>query len=195
MSYTLFIKNMVCSRCKMVLKAELEKLGLQPLRIDLGEIELPAEPSVGQSQALDQALQVLGFERIDDRRSRIIERIKTNILTWVQSAGDRTNQNLSDYLAGALHLEYSYLSKLFSEVEGITVEQYYIRQRIERAKELIRYDELSFSEIADRLGYSSVAHLSNQFKKVTGLSPSFFKANPQVKRKNLEDLGGLILPE
>jgi AraC-like DNA-binding protein len=173
----------------MVLKAELEKLGLQPLRIDLGEIELPTEPSVGQLQALDQTLQALGFERIDDRRSRIIERIKTNILAWVQGTDERSSQNLSYHLSETLLLEYSYLSKLFSEVEGITIEQYYIRQRIEKAKELIRYDELSLSEIADRLGYSSVAHLSNQFKKVTGLSPSFFKANPQVKRKNLEDLG------
>jgi AraC-like DNA-binding protein len=189
MTHTLFIKNMVCSRCKMVLKAELEKIGLQPLRIDLGEIDLRHEPSIEQLQSLDQALQPLGFERIDDRKSRIIEKIKTNIVSWVQSTEERTAQNLSDQLSETLHLEYSYLSKLFSEVEGITIEQFYIRLRIEKAKELIRYDELSLSEIADRLGYSSVAHLSNQFKKVTGLSPSFFKANPQVKRKSLDTLG------
>ena len=184
----LYIKNMVCSRCRMAVQAELEKAGLHPLTVELGEVEIGSQPSREQLQRLDGSLRKLGFELIDDKKSRIIEKIKNSIVTLVHHSEDHVGVNLSDYIAGQLHYEYNYLSNLFSEVEGTTIEKYYISQKIEKVKELLVYDELSLSEIADQLGYSSVAYLSSQFKKVTGLTPTYYKSLKEHKRKNIEDL-------
>lgn len=184
----LYIKNMVCSRCKMVVQAELENAGLQPLHVELGEIEIKEAPTTLQHTQLDAALKKLGFELIDDKKSRIIEKIKTLIVTLIHHSDQYININLSHYLSASLNYEYGYLSNLFSEVEGITVEKYFIAQKIEKVKELLMYDELSLSEIAHRFNYSSVAYLSAQFKKTTGLTPTFFKSMKEHKRKNIEEL-------
>ncbi|MBS1946277.1 MAG: helix-turn-helix transcriptional regulator [Bacteroidetes bacterium] len=184
----LYIKNMVCNRCKMVVRSELEKAGLLPLSVDLGEAEIKNRPTKNQLQAFGASLKQLGFELIDDKKSRIIEKIKNEIIKIVHHSGENISINLSDHLSAALHYDYGYLSNLFSEVEGATIEKYFISQRIEKVKELLVYDELSLSEIADKLGYSSVAYLSSQFKKVTGLTPTFYKSMKEHKRKNIEDL-------
>ena len=184
----LYIKNMVCSRCRMAVQAELEKAGLHPLTVELGEVEIGSKPSKEELRRLDGALRKLGFELIDDKKSRIIEKIKNCIVTLVHHSSEFIGVNLSDYIAGQLHYEYTYLSNLFSEVEGTTIEKYFIAQKIEKVKELLVYDELSLSEIADQLGYSSVAYLSSQFKKVTGLTPTYYKSLKDHKRKNIEDL-------
>ena len=184
----LFIKNMVCSRCKMVVKSELEKLNIRPLEVDLGEIEIEKPPSKQQLDKLRISLKQLGFELIDDKKGRIIEKIKTLIVKRVHYPENDPSENLSDLITSKIHYDYSYLSNLFSEVEGTTIEKYYIAQKIERVKELLVYDELSLSEIADQLEYSSVAYLSAQFKKITGLTPTFYKGLKDHKRKNIEDL-------
>ncbi|MBS1600789.1 MAG: helix-turn-helix transcriptional regulator [Bacteroidetes bacterium] len=184
----LYIKNMVCSRCKMVVKAELEKINMHPEFVELGEIELKELPSKEQLEKLNISLKHLGFELIDNKKSRTIERIKNLIVKLVHDPDDHINENLSDYISGKLHHDYSYLSNLFSEVEGTTIEKYFILQKIEKVKELLMYDELSLSEIADKLNYSSVAYLSAQFKKVTGLTPTFYKSMREHKRQNIEDL-------
>lgn len=182
----LYIKNMVCDRCKMVVKSELEKLGINPSKIDLGEVTL--DKPIGQTliQQVKSILSTLGFELIDDKRSRLIEQIKTLIIELVHYNNNELKINLSDYLSQKLHHEYNYISNLFSEVEGTTIEKYFIAQKIERVKELLVYDELTLSEIAFRLNYSSTAHLSSQFKKVTGLTPSHFKEIKASKRKPLD---------
>jgi AraC-like DNA-binding protein len=172
----------------MVVRSALEKIGLHPLSVDLGEIELETPPTKEQTARLDPALRKLRFELIDDKKSRIIGQIKTQIIKLVHHPEDRRTINLSEYIATRLHYEYTYLSNLFSEVEGTTIEKYFIAQKIEKVKEWLVYDELSLSEIADRLGYSSVAHLSAQFKKTTGLTPTFYKSLKDHKRKNIEDL-------
>ncbi|WNM17982.1 helix-turn-helix domain-containing protein [Flavobacterium capsici] len=184
----LYIKNMVCSRCKMVVKSELEKLGLHPTMIELGEIEITEKDITPQKEALAAALQSLGFELIDDKKSKTIEKIKNLIVDLVHNKDNEIKVNLSDYITNHINQDYNSLSNLFSEVEGTTIEKYYIQQRVEKIKELIMYDELSLSEIAFQLNYSSIAHLSNQFKKVTGFSPSYFKSLKDKKRKQIEDL-------
>ncbi|RRN78101.1 AraC family transcriptional regulator [Pseudoxanthomonas sp. SGD-10] len=184
----LFIKNMVCNRCIMAVQSELEKQELSPKSISLGEVELEEEPSVEQKSKLSTALEKLGFEMIDDKKSRLIESIKTTIIDLVHHQDNGAKVNLSDLLSDRLHHDYNYLSNLFSEVEGTTIEKYFIAQKIEKVKELLVYDELSLSEIAFRLNYSSVAYLSNQFKKVTGLSPSHFKNLKENKRKPLDNV-------
>lgn len=185
---TLYIKNMVCSRCRMVVRQELEKVDIQFTSIELGEIELAKEPSSEQMDRLSAGLKMQGFELIDDKKSRMIEKIKNTIVKLIHHSDDHIKTNLSNYISDALHHDYTYLSNLFSEVEGTTIEKYFIAQRIEKAKELLVYDELSISEISDRLGYSSVAYLSSQFKKITGLTPSFYKSLKGHKRKNIEEL-------
>ncbi len=185
----LYIKNMVCSRCKMVVKAELEKAGLHPISVELGEVELENEPPPEVLDQLNISLQKLGFEIIDDRKSRIIEKIKNAIVELIHhKSKEDLAVNLSDYIAQKLNYDYNYLSNLFSEVQGITIEKYFISQKIEKVKELLMYDELTISQIADSLGYSSVAYLSNQFKKQTGLTPSFYKSLKPNSRRNIEDL-------
>ena len=184
----IYIKNMVCHRCRIAVRSELEKMGLRVLDVQLGEASVDGELSPGQLAVLEQNLEALGFGLMDDKRSRLIERIKSLIIERVQDESGDPNVNLSDYLVDRLHHDYSYLSALFSEVEGTTIEKYAIAQKIEKVKELLVYDELSLSEIAYRLSYSSVAHLSNQFKKVTGLTPGYFrKMKPRI-RKPLDEV-------
>lgn len=184
----LFIKNMVCSRCRMVVKDQLEKAGLHPLSVALGEVEIAEDLSKEKRTALDLSLRSLGFEIMDTKKSQVIERIKSLIISLVHHSDDLLSTNLSSYITSKIPHDYSYLSNLFSEVEGTTIEKYFINQRIEKVKELLVYDEFSLSEIAERLGYSSVAYLSNQFKKVTGFTPSYFKSLKEHKRKNIEEL-------
>lgn len=179
---------MVCSRCKMVVKEILNELGLHPVRMELGEIELEEEDLSQVHQQLKTALQAVGFDLLDDKKTKSIEKVKNAITNLVQNQNNRLDRNLSDFLVEELHQDYSALSNLFSEVEGITIEKYYILQKIEKVKELLVYDELTLSEIAFQLNYSSVAYLSNQFKKVTGLTPSHFKKIGAIKRRPLEDL-------
>lgn len=172
----------------MAVGAELEKAGIPYLGIDLGEIEVARQPTAAQLTRLSDDLNKLGFELIDDKKSRIIEKIKNTIVELIHHSEEIIKVNLSDHLAGKLHYDYSYLSNLFSEIEGTTIEKYYIAQRIEKVKELLVYDELTLSEIAHKLGYSSAAYLSGQFKKVTGLTPSHFKTLKEHKRQNIEEL-------
>ncbi len=179
---------MVCSRCKMVVKSQLENMGYHPLSVSLGEIEMEGDLSKDQLLLLDAALRSAGFEIIDNKKSQTIEKIKNAIVTLVHHSDHNLKTNLSEYITSQIPQDYNYLSNLFSEVEGTTIEKYFIAQRIEKVKELIVYDELSLSEIAWQLGYSSVAYLSNQFKKITGFTPSYFKSLKEDKRKNIEEL-------
>lgn len=188
----LFIKNMVCNRCKMAVESRLEALGLHPTSVELGEVYIAEESlTTAQEAQLKTELEQLGFELIDDRKSRMIEKIKGIIINMVhhQDLDEQPKLKLSEVIAAALHYDYPYLSKLFSEVEGITIEQYLINQKIEKVKELLVYDELNLSGIAFRMGYSSVAHLSAQFKKITGLPPSHFRHIGQQHRKPLDEVG------
>lgn len=184
----LYIKNMVCSRCKMVVKSELEKLGLQLFSVELGEVETVNEISDFEKKEIINRLKLFGFELIDDKKSRTIEKIKTLIIDLVHKKNNHINTNLSDYIASHLLQDYNTISNLFSEVENTTIEKYFIQQKIEKVKELLMYDEMNLSEIAFQLNYSSVAHLSNQFKKTTGFSPTYFKQLKNKKRKQIEDL-------
>jgi AraC family transcriptional regulator len=174
---TLYIKNMVCDRCKLVVTQELEKLGLHPQKTELGQVEIQeSNLSPQQQHQIDAALKAVGFERIDDRKARLIETVKNKVRQTIHHSGRVSLKvNWSTILSEEVHYDYGYISSLFSSMEGTTLEHYIIRQKIERAKELLFYDELTLTEIADVLGYSSVAHLSAQFKKVTGLTPSDMK--------------------
>jgi YesN/AraC family two-component response regulator len=179
---------MVCNRCIMAVKNELEKFGHQPLNITLGEVLLSNEMTDNEKEIFGQQLKVLGFEIIDDKKSQIVGQIKSSIIEIVHHQNGDLKSNLSDYLSNRLHHDYTYLSNLFSETEGITIEKYFIAQKIEKVKELLVYDELSLSEIAAKMNYSSVAYLSNQFKKVTGLTPTYFKNIKESKRRPLDEL-------
>jgi len=179
---------MVCNRCKMVVKSELERLGYTPISIELGEVEIAEKESKIDEKLLGKTMLDLGFELLNDKKSRLIEQVKTLIINLVHYQNNKLDTNLSDYISHKLHQEYSAISKLFSETEGTTIEQYFIAQKIEKVKELLVYDELSLSEIADQLHYSSVAYLSSQFKKVTGFTPSHFKQIKENKRKPLHDV-------
>jgi YesN/AraC family two-component response regulator len=183
---------MVCQRCVQSVAEAFASLGLHVNKIELGEVELEEEQlSPEQFNGLDLMLEERGFERIDDRKARLIESIKNKVIKMIHHSDhvDR-RYNWSTQLAEELHYDYNYLSNLFSGVEGITLEQYIIRQKIERVKELLFYDELSLSEIANKLGYSSVAHLSAQFKKITGLTPSELKKSRQIS-SNRKPLDGV----
>lgn len=182
----LYIKNMVCNRCIMAVEQVLKGLSVQPESVSLGEVILGKKLSTEQKKQFDSRLTELGFELIDDRKSQLIERIKGVIIELVHYRDNNSKMNLSSILSEKLKLDYNYLSNLFSDVEGITIEKYFIAQKIEKVKELLVYDELSLSEIAYQLNYSSVAYLSNQFKKVTGLTPSRFKKIGENKRKPLD---------
>ncbi len=179
---------MVCSRCKLVVKSELEKLGLQLLTVDLGEVETVVPILENQKQEVATNLKIFGFELIDDKKSRIIDKIKTLIIDLVHEQNSQLNTNLSTFLSSQLLQDYTSLSNLFSEVEDTTIEKYFIKQKIEKVKELLMYDEKTLSEIAYQMNYSSVAYLSNQFKKVTGFTPSHYKKLKDKKRKQIEDL-------
>lgn len=183
----LYVKNMVCDRCILVVRQQLEKAGIDYKNVQLGEVELGEAPTEQQMQQLKDQLQQLGFEILDDKKSTIVEKIKNTIIQLIQHADDEVlTKKLSVLLEEKMQMDYHYLTTLFSSIEGITIEKYVILQRIEKAKELLMYDELSLSEIADQLGYSSVQHLSNQFKKTTGLTPSYFKQLKENKRKPLD---------
>lgn len=184
----LYIKNMVCNRCILVVKQELEKLSIGSCRVTLGEVETDTQPPKEKVEQLSKNLGALGFELLDNSKQQLIEKIKNIIIQQVHHSEEENRYNFSEILSKSLHKDYSYLSSLFSNVEGITIEKYTINQKIEKVKELIIYDELSLSEIAYKLGYSSVAHLSNQFKKVTGLTPSYFKQVGKNKRNSLDKI-------
>lgn len=183
------IKNMVCDRCKMAVEQVLKEAKLTPERIDLGEVWVSDRPTEAQLAQLKTRLEALGFELLDDQRQQIIERMKTAIIELVHHHQGDKGLNLSTYLAQLLHRDYSALSKLFSEVTGLTIERYFIMQRIERVKELIRYDELTLTEIAYQMNYSSVAHLSSQFRRVTGMTPTQFRFMKTAQRANLDEVG------
>lgn len=179
---------MVCDRCILVVKQELDKLNLVAASIKLGEVQLAKEPNEKQLAQLKERLDLLGFELLDDAKKKLIEKIKNIIVEQIHYSDADDKHNFSEILSQKVHKDYSYLSGLFSEVEGITIEKYIILQKVEKAKELLVYDELSLSEISYKLAYSSVAHLSAQFKKVTGLTPSHFKKLGGIHRKPLDKI-------
>lgn len=179
---------MVCNRCILVVEELFRKMDIQPLSVELGVVVLPRELSSSEQEGLEHALGSLGFELLDGKRERQTEQVKNLIVGLVHYSDEALKVNLSDYIAQRLSLDYNYISTLFSEVEGTTIEKYFIAQKIEKVKELLVYDELSLSEIADRLNYSSAAHLSTQFKKVTGLTPSHFKRIGEQRRKPLDEV-------
>jgi AraC-like DNA-binding protein len=179
---------MVSLRCKMVVKDELQRLGINCQSIDLGVIEVEKGISDEQMEKLANNLRKSGLELLDDKRNILVERIKCVIIEMIHYSDEVPKVNDSDYISKKLGYDYTYLSNTFSEVKGITIQHYIITHKIERAKELLLYDELTLTEIAYKLNYSSVAHLSNQFKKITGLTPSYFKEMKDKRLKNLEDL-------
>lgn len=185
---------MVSTRCKMAVKEELKKLGLHFTPVELGEVEIMENISVEQREQLKTALLVSGLELMDDKRSVLIEKIKNTIIEMVHHTdGETIKTNFSDFLSEKLNHDYTYMANLFSEVQGTTIAQFMIAHKIERIKELMIYDELNITEIAWKMNYSSVAHLSNQFKKMTGLSPSHFKQLKDKRRSPLEEIG-IALP-
>jgi AraC-like DNA-binding protein len=184
----LYIKNMVSLRCKMVVRSELEKMQLKHAIIELGEVEIMENLSGKKRDQLKAALLKSGLELMDDQRAILVEKIKNIIVEMIHYTDELPKVNFSEYLSKKLNQNYSHLANLFSEVKGITIEHFIIIHKIERVKELIIYDELNLTEIAYKLHYSSVAHLSTQFKKVTGLTPSFFKSLKNKKRTVLENL-------
>lgn len=184
----LYIKNMVCNRCIMVVRSILKQNGIEPESVTLGEVMTDSSLTASRLSHLRDSLDSAGFEMIDDKRSRLIEKTKTAIIELVHRNNTGLRVNLSDYLHEILQTDYSGLSSLFSEVEGITIEKYYIAQKIERVKELLFYDELSLKEIAFQLHYSSVAHLSAQFKSVIGLTPTQYKKLNEKPRKPLDQV-------
>ena len=184
----LYVKNMVCNRCIKVVKEELEKLGIEVKKITLGEVEISKPLNKETAVKVEKVLEENGFELIHDRRVNIIESIKSLIIKTIYNNESYLSEgkNFSVIIENEIGLEYHYLSSLFSSLESITIEQFIILQKIERAKELLKYGELTLSEIAYKLGYSSVQHLSNQFKKVTGLTASEFKNITKNMRKPLD---------
>ncbi|MEI6682501.1 MAG: helix-turn-helix domain-containing protein [Bacteroidota bacterium] len=184
----LYIKYMVSIRCKMVVKEELKKMGLHHLTVDLGTVEVMEDISEQQREQLKIALRRSGLELMDDKKAILIEKIQNVIIEMIHYSDELPKTNFSDYLCEKLDYDYTYLANIFSETKGITIEHFMILHKIERVKELIIYDELNLSEIAWKLHYSSVAHLSHQFKKVTGLTPSFFKSLKTKKRSALENV-------
>ncbi len=179
---------MVSIRCKMLVKEELQKLGLHFINVNLGEVTIMENITEPQREALRNALHTSGLELMDDKRAMLIEKIKNVVIEMIHYADDLPKTNFSDYLAEKLNYDYTYLSNLFSETQATTIEHFIIVHKIEKVKELITYDELNLTEIAYKLHYSSVAHLSHQFKKITGLTPSFFKGLKNKKRNNIDNL-------
>jgi len=177
---------MVCNRCIMVVENEFVKMGYNPVKVQLGEVEVRGGLTVEEIAKIDAHLKKFGFEIIDDAKSRIIEKIKNLIIQLIHHSNEEIKENYSTYIESHLNKDYNYLSNLFSDIEGTTIEKYIINQKIEKVKELLVYDELTLSEIAYKLGYSNVAHLSTQFRKVTGLTPTHFKQIKENKRKPLD---------
>ncbi|MTI41192.1 AraC family transcriptional regulator [Fulvivirga lutimaris] len=179
---------MVSLRCKMMVKEELSKLGIHYVVLDLGVVEVLEDITIEQRAELKMNLLKSGLELLDDKRSILIERIKNVIIEMIHHTDELPKVNYSDYISEKLDYDYTYLANTFSEVKGITIQQFIIINKIERAKELLIYDELSLTEISYKLHYSSVAHLSNQFKKITGLTPTFYKELKDKRKLNLEDV-------
>lgn len=179
---------MVSARCKMVVKEELKKLGLHFIVVDLGEVEIMETLSAIQREHLKSVLLQSGLELMDDKRAVLIEKIKNVIIEMVHHTEEAMKVNFSDYLSKKLDHDYTYMANLFSEVQGSTIEHFIISHKIERIKELIIYGELNITEISQLMNYSSVAHLSNQFKKSTGLSPSHFKQLKDKRRSPIEEI-------
>ena len=184
----LYIKHMVSNRCKTAVKEELKKLGLHFIVVELGEVEIMEDISTEQREEIKAALLLTGLELMDDKRSILIEKIKNAVIEMIHHSSELMKTNFSSYLSEKLNHNYTYLANLFSEVQGTTIEQFIISHKIERIKELIIYGDMNITEIAWEMNYSSVAHLSNQFKKVTGLTPTFFK---KMKHKRLIALENL----
>lgn len=184
----LYIKNMVCDRCKMAVEHELRNLGLTPTKVELGVVCVKEEVDSECRAKIRAGLEALGFELLEDRQQQTVDRIKSLIIELVHYRNNKSGTNLSAYLSEQLGSDYSALSKLFSENTGMTIEKFFILQKTERIKELLFYGEMSLSEIADMMNYSSVAYLSTQFKNITGMTPSQFKA---LKEKNLTQLDKL----
>ena len=186
---TLYIKNMVCDRCKAAVKNALQSLGLKPVSVELGIADIEDEIDKDKTDEIRTTLCDLGFELLEDKQKQIIDRIKSEIIELVHYKDNKSDVNLSTHLSGKLATDYSTLSKLFSESTGMTIERYVILQKIERVKELLFYDEMSVSEIALKMNYSSTAYLSTQFKSVTGMTPSQFKAAGKKSLKQLDKVG------
>jgi AraC-like DNA-binding protein len=182
---------MVSNRCKMAVKEVLKSLGLHFILVDLGEVEIMEDITSDQREQVKTDLLKSGLELMDDKRAILIEKIKNIIIEMVHYTDAMIKTNFSDFLSEKLNYDYTYLANLFSEVQGTTIEHFIISHKIERIKELIIYDELNITEIAYKMNYSSVAHLSNQFKKVTGLSPSHFKLLKDKKHNPIEEVGNL----
>jgi len=189
----IYVKYMVSNRCKMAVKEELKKLGLHFIVVDLGEIDIMETLTLEQHDELKAGLLNSGLELMDDKRAVLIEKIKNVITEMIHYSDEVPKMNYSDFISEKLDYDYTYLSNLFSEIKGITIQQFIIVNKIERAKELLLYDELNLTEISYKLNYSSVAHLSNQFKKVTGLSPTHFKQLKDKRRIPLEEIGNTEL--
>ena len=184
----LYIKYMVSLRCKMVVKQELQRLGLHYVNVDLGTIEILEDITKSQRKELRKNLKAFGLILLDNKRNILIAKIKALIIEMIHYSDELPKVNYSDYISEKLGYDYTYLANTFSEVKGITIQQFIIINKIERVKELLLYDELNLTEISYKLDYSSVSHLSNQFKKVTGLTPSYFKKLKKQRFGNLEDL-------
>jgi len=184
----LYIKYMVSLRCKMMVMEELKKIGLNYVTVDLGVVEIREDISQEQHNLLKENLLKSGLELLDDKKSILIEKIKNVIVEMIHYTDELPQVNYSDYISEKLNYDYTYLSNIFSEVKGITIQQFIIIHKIERAKELLLYNDLNLTEISYKLHYSSVAHLSNQFKKITGLTPTFYKKLKEKRNKNLENL-------
>ena len=172
----------------MVVKTELENIGVRYVDVKIGEVNTVEDVSRDKLDQLDLALRKAGLMLMDDKKSILVEKIKAAVIELVHYTDDQIKTNLSDYLSEKLNYDYTYLANLFTEVKGITIEKFYLTHKIEKVKELIVYDELNLSEIAHKLHYSSVSHLSNQFKKITGLTPSHFKKLKNKRRRTLEDV-------
>ncbi|MBK9508409.1 MAG: helix-turn-helix transcriptional regulator [Cytophagaceae bacterium] len=187
----LYIKYMVSNRCKMLVKESLKNLGLHFIIVDLGVVEIMETLTPEQMDLLKIVLKEAGLELMDNKRAMLIERIKNVVVEMVHYSDELPKTNFSDFLSEKLNHDYTYLANLFSEVQGSTIEHFIIAHKIERIKELIIYDEMNITEIAYKMNYSSVAHLSSQFKKVTGLTPTHFKQLKDKKRSPIEDIGNL----
>lgn len=184
----LFVKYMVSQRCKMIVKDELKNLGIQFVSVDLGIVEINDDITQEQHDQLKKNLIKSGLELLDDKKSILILKIKNLIIEMIHYSEELPKVNYSDFISDKLNLDYTYLSNVFSEVTGITIQHYIIINKIEKIKEYLLYDEFNLTEISYRLHYSSVAHLSNQFKKVTGLTPTFYKKLKQKRKINIENL-------
>ena len=184
----IYIKYMVSLRCKMFVKDELKKIGLNSVSVELGMVEVPDDITEQQLEVLSDGLKKGGLELLDDKKNILVEKIKNAIIEMVHYSDELPKVNDSDYISEKLGYDYTYLSNTFTEVKGMTIQQYIIHHKIERVKELLMYDEHTLTEIAWKLRYSSVAHLSNQFKKNTGLTPTYFKEIKEKRKINLEDL-------